>query len=61
MVRDLDPRITVLLIEHDMDVAFEVAHRVTVLHFGRVLAEGTVDEVRANPEVQAIYLGVGAL
>jgi len=59
LVRALDPRITVLLIEHDMDVAFEVAQRVTVLHFGRVLAEGTVEEVRANPEVQAIYLGVG--
>lgn len=61
LVRALDPRITVLLIEHDMDVAFEVAQRVTVLHFGRVLAEGTVEEVRANPEVQAIYLGVGEL
>lgn len=61
IVQRLDPRITVLLIEHDMDVAFEVAQRVTVLHFGRVLAEGTVEEVRANPEVQGIYLGVGEL
>lgn len=60
IIRALDPRITVLLIEHDMDVAFQVAHQITVLHFGRVLAEGTVEEVRANPEVQAIYLGVGA-
>lgn len=61
MIRGLDPRITVLLIEHDMDVAFQVAQRITVLHFGRVLAEGTVEEVRANPDVQAIYLGVGEL
>jgi branched-chain amino acid transport system ATP-binding protein len=61
LVAGLDPQITVLLIEHDMDVAFQVAQRVTVLHFGRVLAEGTVDEVRGNPEVQAIYLGVGEL
>lgn len=61
LVQGLDPRITVLLIEHDMDVAFQVAQRVTVLHFGRVVAEGTVEEVRANPEVQAIYLGVGEL
>jgi branched-chain amino acid transport system ATP-binding protein len=61
LVRGLDPRITVLLIEHDMDVAFQVAHRITVLHFGRVLAQGTVEEVRANPDVQAIYLGVGEL
>ncbi len=61
LVQGLDSRITVLLIEHDMDVAFQVAHRITVLHFGRVLAEGTVEEVRANPEVQAIYLGGGEL
>lgn len=61
IVRSVDPSITVLLIEHDMDVAFEVAQRITVLHFGRVLAEGTVDEIRRNPEVQAIYLGVGEL
>ncbi|MCS7235790.1 MAG: ABC transporter ATP-binding protein [Armatimonadota bacterium] len=61
LVAGLDPRITVLLIEHDMDVAFQVAQRVTVMHFGRVLAEGTVDDVRRNPEVQAIYLGVEEL
>jgi branched-chain amino acid transport system ATP-binding protein len=61
LVAGLDPRITVLLIEHDMDVAFQVAQRVTVMHFGRVLAEGTVEEVRRNPEVQAIYLGVEEL
>jgi len=61
LIRGLDSRITVLLIEHDMDVAFQVAQRITVLHFGRVLAEGTVEEVRANPEVQAIYLGSGEL
>jgi branched-chain amino acid transport system ATP-binding protein len=56
-VRALDPSITVLLIEHDMDVAFEVAQRVSVLHLGRVLAEGTPDEIRVNRQVQQIYLG----
>ncbi len=61
LVRSLDAGITVLLIEHDMDVAFEVARRVTVMHFGRVLAEGTVEEIRRNPDVQAIYLGAGEL
>ncbi len=58
-IRNLDPSITVLLIEHDMDVAFEVAERVSVLHLGRVLAEGTPDEIRADPQVQQIYLGTG--
>ncbi|HVH31821.1 MAG TPA: ABC transporter ATP-binding protein [bacterium] len=56
-IRGLDPSITVLLIEHDMDVAFEVAERVSVLHLGRVLAEGTPDEIRADPQVRQIYLG----
>jgi len=54
----LDPAIAVLLIEHDMDIAFAFAERVTVLHQGRVLTEGHKDEVSANPGVQQIYLGV---
>jgi branched-chain amino acid transport system ATP-binding protein len=58
-IRGLDSSITVLLIEHDMDVAFEVAERVSVLHLGRVLAEGTPDEIRADHQVQQIYLGTG--
>jgi branched-chain amino acid transport system ATP-binding protein len=58
IIRSLDPSITVMLIEHDMDVAFEVAERITVLHLGRVIADGARDEIRANPEVQHIYLGV---
>ena len=53
----LDPAITVLIIEHDMDIALEVARHVTVLHYGRVIADGTRDEVRASPLVQEIYLG----
>ncbi len=53
----LDPAITILLIEHDMDVAFGLAERITVLHQGRVLLEGHKDEVRTNPIVQEIYLG----
>ena len=46
-----------LLIEHDMDIAFAFAERVTVLHQGRVLAGGRRDEVSANRSVQQIYLG----
>lgn len=55
----LDPGMTVLLIEHDMEVAFQVAQRVTVLHEGSVIAEGTPEEIAANPIVQQVYLGGG--
>ena len=49
--------ITVLLIEHNMDVVLELADRITVLHNGRVVVEGTPDEVRANPQAREVYLG----
>jgi branched-chain amino acid transport system ATP-binding protein len=58
MLNRLDRSISILIIEHDMDVAFEVADRITVLSSGRLLAEGTQAEVRANQTVQQIYLGV---
>jgi ABC-type branched-subunit amino acid transport system ATPase component len=48
---------TILLIEHDMDVAFEFAERITVLYQGKFLAEGTKEEIKNNPTVQEIYLG----
>lgn len=54
-----EPAMTVLLIEHDIDVALGFAERVTVLHHGRVLAHGPKAEVSANPRVQEIYLGSG--
>ncbi|HEY5618341.1 MAG TPA: ABC transporter ATP-binding protein [Vicinamibacterales bacterium] len=60
LLERLDPGIAVLLIEHDMDVAFAFAERVTVLHQGRVLTEGHRDEVSANRSVQEIYLGAVA-
>jgi branched-chain amino acid transport system ATP-binding protein len=53
----LDPDITLVLIEHDMDVALTVAERVTMMHDGRVIVEGTPDEIRANELVHALYLG----
>jgi branched-chain amino acid transport system ATP-binding protein len=52
-------RIAVLFTEHDMDVVFAHASRVIVLDRGRLIAEGTADQVRANPQVQAVYLGSG--
>jgi branched-chain amino acid transport system ATP-binding protein len=54
----LDPQIAVLLIEHDMDVAFRFAQMVTVMYQGRVLADGNTDSISANQRVQEIYLGV---
>jgi ABC-type branched-subunit amino acid transport system ATPase component len=60
LLHRLDPAITVLLIEHDMDMAFAFAQRITVLYQGRVLTSGPKDEVRNNPAVQEIYLGVHA-
>jgi branched-chain amino acid transport system ATP-binding protein len=49
--------ITLLIIEHDMDVVFSLADRISVLHYGEVLAEGTAAEVRADPRVYEVYLG----
>jgi branched-chain amino acid transport system ATP-binding protein len=52
-----DRGLTLLFTEHDMDVVFSIAEKITVLHQGEVLAEGKPDEVRRNPEVQRVYLG----
>jgi branched-chain amino acid transport system ATP-binding protein len=58
MLRQLDPHITVLLIEHDMDVAFQVAQHITVLHQGQLLADGPPAAIRLDRSVAEIYLGV---
>ena len=55
----LDPSITLILIEHDMDVALRAAQWVTMMHDGRVIVEGTPDEIRANQTVHDLYLGSG--
>jgi branched-chain amino acid transport system ATP-binding protein len=59
ILRDLASRwgVTVLLVEHDMQVVFSICDRISVLHLGNALAEGTVAEIRADPRVVAAYLG----
>jgi branched-chain amino acid transport system ATP-binding protein len=55
----LDREITLILIEHDMDIALTVAEQVTMMHDGRVIVEGTPAEIRANETVHDLYLGRG--
>ncbi len=50
-------RLTIILVEHDMDVVFDLADRISVLHFGQLIADGAPDAIRANPDVQKAYLG----
>jgi branched-chain amino acid transport system ATP-binding protein len=57
MIEGLPRDVTMLIIEHDMDVVGSLAERVTVLHYGEVLTEGTFDEVKRDPRVYEVYLG----
>lgn len=57
IIRSLSRDITVLIIEHDMDVAFQVAERIMVFHHGEMLTQGSAEHIRQNPEVRKIYLG----
>lgn len=57
LIRAMAPDITLILIEHDMDIVMELAQRITVLHRGAVITEGTPDEIRRDETVQRIYLG----
>ena len=56
-IKNLSKEITILFIEHNMDVAFDLAEKVTVLHMGQVVAEGTPTEIKRDPRVKKIYLG----
>jgi len=57
LLQRIAPSRTIVVIEHDMDFVRNYADIVTVLHAGKVLAEGTVAEIQANPQVQEVYLG----
>jgi branched-chain amino acid transport system ATP-binding protein len=56
-LQGLDRKMAILLIEHDMDIVFDVADEISVLHFGEVLESGSAERIRSSAKVQEIYLG----
>jgi len=56
LVRRIAEHLTILIVEHDMEVVMGLAHHISVLHYGRVLAEGTPAEIQQNPRVLEVYL-----
>jgi branched-chain amino acid transport system ATP-binding protein len=56
LIRRIAKDLTILIVEHDMEVVMELCHRITVLHYGQILAEGTPQEIQDNPRVQEVYL-----
>jgi branched-chain amino acid transport system ATP-binding protein len=56
LVRSIANNLTILIVEHDMQVVMELAQRITVLHYGEILAEGTPGEIQQNPKVLEVYL-----
>jgi branched-chain amino acid transport system ATP-binding protein len=57
MLRELKRELTIVLVEHDMEAVFALADRIAVLVYGRVIAIGEPDAIRANPDVRQAYLG----
>lgn len=58
LIRNLGGDITVLMVAHDMDLVFEVAERIIVLHYGEIIAEGTCEEISCDSRVKEIYMGI---
>ena len=57
LIKKIAQNLTIILVEHKMKVIMEVSDKITVLHYGRLLAQGSPDEIRANQEVRRVYLG----
>ena len=58
LIKNLGTTITVLIVDHDMDLVFGVAERIIVLHYGQIIADGKPEEIRAEPRVREIYMGI---
>ena len=56
LIRRIGRDLTIMIVEHDMEVVMGLASTITVLHYGEILAEGSPDEIQANPRVQEVYL-----
>jgi branched-chain amino acid transport system ATP-binding protein len=56
LVKEIGKNLTILIVEHDMEVVMQLCHRITVLHYGEILAEGTPEEIQRNPKVLEVYL-----
>jgi branched-chain amino acid transport system ATP-binding protein len=57
LIEKLSKRVTIILIEHDIELVMKVSHSILVIHYGEKIAEGTPEEIERNEEVQRVYLG----
>jgi branched-chain amino acid transport system ATP-binding protein len=58
LIKNLGSNITVIIVDHDMNLIFGVAERIIVLHYGRIIADGTPEKIRGDPRVKEIYMGM---